>query len=182
MKHFASLLALMPLLLAASDSSGLYRLYQNGQYIQACNAGVKELQRHQDDERFVSLYAFACLEADRIDRLALPIVMLKNSPEARKNATYFTAILLQKNLLLNALEERAPITGLNLPTSDHLLSRVFDLYSANKFVRNGDTYVFSDPKNARRSYQLFLQRTGRSLNLGITEYYDTILTKQHIYR
>lgn len=96
MKRFALFLALTPVLLSASDSRELYRLYQNSQYIQTCNAGVKELHLHADDERFVSLYAFTCLEADRIDRLALPITMLKNSPEARKNVTYFTAILLQK--------------------------------------------------------------------------------------
>ncbi|WP_345973102.1 hypothetical protein [Sulfurimonas diazotrophicus] len=177
-----SLLALVTTLLSASSSGSLYTLYQNGQYLRACNQGAKMLHRHEQDERFVSLYAFSCLEADRIDRLALPAVILNHSEEARRNATYFAAILLQRNLLINALENQTPLTGLKLPTSDHLLSRVFDLYSANHYVKSGDSYVLTDPQTPRRSYKLFLRHSGQSLQLGITEYYDTILTKQHIYR
>ncbi len=182
MKRLLPFFTLLPLLLCASDSSELYTLYQNGQYLKACDAGVEKLQRHKEDERYVSLYAFACLEADRIDRLALPVILLKHSGEARKNATYFAAILLQKNLLTSALEDRTSLTGLTLPTSDYLLSRVFDQFRAEHYTKNGDVYVMSDPENPRKSYRLFLQRSGQSQHLCITEYYDTILTKQHIYR
>ncbi|MHC3993880.1 hypothetical protein ACXWTF_03570 [Thiomicrolovo sp. ZZH C-3] len=183
MRRLVALLSLVSILLHASDNSQLYTLYQNGQYLQACNQGVKALHRHEQDERFVSLYAFSCLEADRIDRLAMPIIiMMKHSKEARKNATYLTAILLQKNLLVNALENDMQLTGLKLPTSEHLISRVFDLFSANQYVKSGNDYILTDPQNPRRSYKLFLERSSQSLRLGITEYYDTILTKQHIYR
>ena len=169
-------------LLIASDSSRLYELYQNGQYDQACNEGVKKLRAHRDDEKFVSLYAFSCLQADKIDRLAIPIIMLKHSKEARSNAAYFSAILLQKNLLLSALENDRALTSLNLPSSDYVLSKVFDLYSKNHHVKTNDVYILKDPENPRQTYRLSLERTGKNAQLRIDEYYDTILTKQHLYR
>jgi hypothetical protein len=175
------LLALSPLLMA-SDSGRLYELYQNGRYVQACNEGVKKLRAHRKDEKYVSLYAFACLQADKIDRLAVPIIMLKHSREARKNAAYFSAILLQKNLLLSALENDQSLASLTLPSSDYVLSKVFDLYSGNHFVKTSSVYVLKDPENPRQTYRLSLQRSGKNSQLRIDEYYDTILTKQHLYR
>ena len=100
----------------------------------ACDEGISKLSRNKNDEKFVSLYAFACLQADNIDRLALPIIMLKNSRDARKNAAYFSTILLQKNLLIDALENNQDISGLNLPSTDYVLSKVFSLFAAQQFA------------------------------------------------
>jgi len=168
--------------LTASDGNRLYELYQNGQYLQACNEGVKKLGQHQQDEKYISLYAFSCLQADKIDRLALPIIMLKNSNEARKNAAYFASILLQKNLLISALENQQPLDALNLPTTDYVLSRVFDLFSTGRYTLGNGVYSLSDPKLPRQTYRMYLNRSDNSVALIIDEYYDTILTKQHLYR
>jgi hypothetical protein len=169
-------------ILTASDSGRLYELYQNGKYRQACDEGVSKLQKHRNDEKYISLYAFACLQADEVDRLALPIIMLKKSRGARKNATYFSTILLQKNLLIDALENRQSLSGLNLPSTDFVLSKVFDLFSANRYVSRNDIYVLTDPKNPRQTYRLYLRAHEKSYALVLDEYYDTILTKHHLYR
>lgn len=168
--------------LIASDSSRLYELYQSGKYRQACDVGVTKLQKHQDDEKYISLYAFSCLQADEVDRLALPVILLKKSKEARKNATYFSTILLQKNLLVDALENRHPLSHLNLPSTDFVLSKVFDLFSAGQYVSRNNIYVLTDPKNPRQTYRIYLRSDNQAYALVLDEYYDTILTKHHLYR
>jgi len=182
MRGFLLFILFVPSLFSASEGTHLYELYQNGQYEKACSEGLTKLRRHQNDENFVSLYAFACLQADRIDRLAVPVIMLNQTKEARKNAAFFAAILLQKKLLFNALESRESLEGLTLPTSDFLLSKVFDLYSAHRYTEKDGIYTLQDPENPRQTYRLYLRDSGKTPRLCIDEYYDTILTKQHLYR
>jgi len=182
MKKSLTMLFFCASLLTASDSGRLYELYQNGSYRQACDEGVVKLQKHQKDEKYISLYAFSCLQADEVDRLALPIIMLKNSKEARKNATYFSTILLQKNLLIDALENQQSLSGLNLPSTDFVLSKVFDLFSANHYITRNNIYVLADPANPRQTYRIYLRASKNTYALVLDEYYDTILTKHHLYR
>ena len=148
------LLLLSVYALFASPRSNIYDLYQNGDYLRACNEGVKQLSANKEDEKFVSLYAFACLKADKIDRLALPIIMLKHSKSARRNAAYFAVILMQKNLLIHALENRTPISGLVLPSTDYVLSRVFDLAGRSDQLGKKSPLALTDSENPRRAYRL----------------------------
>lgn len=166
----------------ASESKKLYEHYQAGEFTRACDEGVRNLGANKEDEKFISLYAFACLQADKIDRLALPIIMLNRSTESRKNAAYFSVILMQKNLLISALENHEPLAQLALPTTDYLLSRVFDLYSRQAYMEKNGKLLFIDPLNQRQSYRMYLQNQATRLKLVIEEYYDTILTKRHIYK
>ncbi len=168
--------------LQASVQSRIYDLYQNGDYLRACNEGVKELAANKKDEKFISLYAFACLKADKIDRLALPIIMLKHSRSARKNAAYFSVMLMQKNLLIQALENRTPISGLVLPGTDYVLSKVFDLAGRSEQLGKKNPLTLTDSENPRRSYRLSLRYRSGIPVIIIEEYYDTIMTKRHIYR
>jgi hypothetical protein len=182
MSKILSFLLFFSTILLASDSSRLYNLYQDGNYQRACDEGIAKLSRNKNNEKFISLYAFSCLQADQIDRLALPIIMLKESSEARKNAAYFSTILLQKNLLFDALENHQDISGLNLPSTDYVLSKVFDLFTAHHYVIRKNIYVLGDPKNPRSTYRLYLRKSRKPYTLVVDEYYDTILTKHHIYR
>ena len=38
----------------------LYHLYQDKQYDEACQEGLKVFNQYRQDEEFVSLYAFSC--------------------------------------------------------------------------------------------------------------------------
>jgi len=182
MNRFFLLIISLTSILTASDSGALYELYQNGDYQRACDEGMTKLSRHKQDEKYISLYAFSCLQADKIDRLALPIIMLKNSKEARKNAAYFSTILLQKNLLIDSLENKQELTALTLPSTDYVLSKVFELYVQKKFTYQNNMYILHDVKNVRQTYRLYLRTSQKPHTLIIDEYYDTILTKHHIYR
>ena len=133
-------LTIMAASLLANDRQELLHLYQSQQYKSACHYGMREFHANRKDEAFVSLYAFSCLEADYIDRLAVPVSILKYSKDARANAAYFSVIIMQKKVLYHALIDNYDISGLKLPSTDHILSRVFDLYVNDNNKKKRDIY------------------------------------------
>ena len=165
----------------ADIKTSLYHLYQDKQYEEACKEGLKVFQQYRKDEEFVSLYAFSCLQADYIDRLAIPISLLKKTEEARSNAAYFSVILMQKKLLYHALVDGYKLSELKLPTTDHVLSTVFELYAALRHERKQNHYVLFDKKNEKVSYKLYIKNGNHSKKMVIEEYYDTIMTHRHTY-
>lgn len=181
MKLIILLLSMFSLLLSDAKQE-LYSLYQLKQYEKACKLGLLNFNKNRDDENFVSIYAFSCLNADYIDRLSVPISILKNSKEARSNAAYLSIILMQKKLLEHSLLDDYNLKLLKLPTTDNVLSKVFDLYSKEQQTKKIPLYIFVDPNNDKISYRLFLSKNADSTNIVIEELYDAILVKKHIYR
>ena len=166
-------------LLHADVKQDLYSLYQLKHFDQACSKGLLNLNQFKDDENFLSIYAFSCLYAGYIDRLSIPIALLKKTKEARSNAAYLSIILMQEKLLEHALIDNYNIKPLKLPTTDNVLSKVFDLYSNLQIQKKLPFYLFVDPKNDKISYKLYLNDTN---NVVVEELYDSTLIKKHIYR
>jgi len=182
MKHLGFLLLLMGAVLQAdSVKQELYHLYQSKKYEEACSIGMRYFQENRKDTEFVSLYAFSCLYSDFIDRLAVPISILKHSKEARANATYLSIILMQKKLLYHALIDGYDLSAYHFPTTDYVLSTVFDLYAKDSNTKKRNVYEYKDAKNPSRTYRLFLTENDEVVKMVIEEYYDTILTHRHIY-
>lgn len=180
MIKFLLLLSLLTSATLADVPNEMIRLYQNGSYLESCALGLKNFKLIQANEAYTSLYAFACLNADKIDRLNTPLKTLNQSAEARTNASYFALLVLQKKLLIQALYDNYPLKTLKLPTSSHLLSKVFDLYSKNKQDSNS-LKEYQDPMYPRQSYKLYTIQSSGMKTFAIDEYYDKILTKHHIY-
>jgi len=176
-----TLLALLFSLMYADIKVSLYHLYQNKQYDDACQKGLKVFNQYRDDEEFVSLYAFSCLNADQLDRLAVPISILKGSEEARSNAAYFSVILMQKKLLFHSLIDGYKLSELKLPKTDHVLSSVYELYSKTDTSRKRNHYTFIDENNNKVSYKLYIQNSNQNKKMVIEEFYDTIMTHRHVY-
>lgn len=180
MKQYSLLIFLFSCLLNAAVTDKLYTLYQQGEYAQACTMGLKHFPANSDNESFVSLYAFSCLKADRIDALALPMSALNKTPEARSNAAYFSLIVMQKKLLVQSLYDNKPIVNLTFPTSSHLLSKIFNFYLKNpepsEFIKE-----YQDPGNPRQTYKLYTTLSNGYKTIAIDEYYDKILTVHHVY-
>jgi len=181
MKHLFLLSSFFLTLSFADVKSSLYHLYQDKNYEKACKEGLKVFSKYRKDEEFISLYAFSCLYADYIDRLAVPITMLDGSEESRSNAAYFSVILMQKKLLQHALLDGYKLTQLKLPTTDHVLSIVFDLYSKADHSRKRSHYMLQDLNNEKISYKLYIKNSNQSQTMVIEEYYDTIMTHRHNY-
>ena len=174
-------LFISPLFLLADAKMETYKLYQDKKYEEACQAGDKVLQQYIGDEEFVSLYAFSCLNADQLDKLSLPITSLKNTPDSRANAAYFSVILMQKSLLMHALTDQYDLKPIKLPTTEYVLSTVFDLYSSDTGSKERRRYNYTDPKDGKKNYRLFVTKSASSPKIIIEEYYDKIMTKRHIY-
>jgi len=167
--------------LYADVKQDMLSLFQNNKHEESCNLGFENFKNYKQDDEFLSLYAFSCLRADYIDRLALPIAMLKYSKEARANSTYFSIILMQKKMLYHALVDDYALLSLNVPTTDYVLSKVFDLYIKLGKHEKRSVYMFEDPIDKKLSYKLYVVQDGKLSKMVIEEFYDTITLKTHIY-
>jgi len=175
------LMLFLTLSLYADIKQNMFNLYQNEKFEDVCQLGFDNFKAHKQDEEFVSIYAFACLKSDYIDRLAVPIAVLKFSEESRANSAYFSVILMQKKLLYHALVDNYDLSEFKLPTTDYVLSRVFDLYSKLKKHEPRAFYLFEDPNDPKLTYKLYLSRDYKLDKIVIEEFYDTITIKRHVY-
>lgn len=175
------LILIMAISLFADIKQDMFSLYQNKKYKEACNIGFDYFANNKRDEEFVSLYAFACLKSDFIDRLAAPTAVLKFTKEARANSAYFSVILMQKKLLYHALIDGYDLSSLNLPTTNYVLSKVFDLYVALGQHKARAFYLFDDKDDAKLSYKLYVIKGETLDKVVIEEYYNGTKLKQHIY-
>ena len=175
------LILFITLNLYASSIKEIYRLYEKQDYRQACLIGTKNLYKNKKDEDYLSLYAFSCLKSGYIDRLSTPIALLKSSKEARSNSAYFSVILMQKKLLYHSLVDGYSLKELNLPTTDYILSKVFDLYIKNSNNIQKKSYIFKDIKDPTLSYKLYLFQDRRITKMIIEEVRNNLTIKKHIY-
>lgn len=172
---------LLSIILYADTKQDMFALYQNQKYKKACNIGFNNFRHNNKDEEYVSLYAFACLKSDYIDRLTVPISILKFSKEARSNSAYFSIILMQKKLLYHSLVDGYNLSNLNLPTTDYILSKVFDLYIKLGKHEPRSFYLFEDTKDSKLTYKLYLSKSNKIYKMIIEEFYDSIVIRKHIY-
>jgi len=175
------LILLTAFTLYADIKQDVFNLYEEKKYITACNLGYKHVYKYTSDEEFVSLYAFSCLNADYIDRLAVPIGLLKFTPQARANSAYFSVILMQKKLLYRALVDNYDLSPFRLPSTQHILSKIFDFYAKIKKNSQKNSYTFYDEINKQKSYKLLLVRNSRLSKVIIEEYIDNRLLSRHVY-
>jgi len=175
------LIILLSLSLHANIKQNMFNLYQNNKFEKVCTMGFDNFKKNKHDEEFVSIYAFACLNSDYIDRLAVPTAVLKFSKESRANSAYFSVILMQKKLLYHALVDNYDLSEFTLPTTEYILSKVFDLYSKIGPHEPRMFYLFEDPKDSKITYKLYLSKDYKISKMIIEEYYDTVAIKRHVY-
>lgn len=168
-------------LLFASDKKMLYDAYQSRNFEAACSIGIKNYAANIDDREFIALTAFGCLESDNISAIATLLPYMNRNKEDRANAAYFSVILMQKSLLLHALVDGYSLHALKMPSSDYILSKIFDWFQAGKGDKLGQYFFFKEPSNSKHTYKLYLLKN-RSYQLVVEEYYDTIMTKRHKFK
>lgn len=166
---------------ASSTKQTMLTFYQNAQYKDACHIGFKNFTKHRKDENYISLYAFSCLESDYIDRLSIPIALLKYSKESRSNSAYFSIILMQKKMLYHALVDNYDLSSVSVPTTEYVLSKVFDLYAKLGKHETREYYLFKDKKDSKLTYKLYLVQEDELKKVVIEEYYNGTSLKRHVY-
>ena len=172
------------LFLFSSNLSSLYKLYEKQSYEKACNYGIKYLYKNHNlsNEKYLTLYALSCLETDKIDRIAVPMIHLKSTKDARANASYFGTILLQKQLLLQALVDKKELYDLHLPKTNFVLSKIFYLFMQKKYELKNKVYKFQDAQKENMSYQLYLQKSKKNRkNMIIDVYKDDKFIQRYRY-
>jgi hypothetical protein len=175
------LLSLLCSILLADIKDNMFNLYQNDKFDEVCTLGHQYLDKNIRDEEFISLYAFGCLKSDYIDRLSIPISLLKFTKESRSNAAYFSVILMQKKLLYHSLVDDYDLSKLQLPSTEYILSKVFDLYAKLGKHERRSVYIFDDSQNPRITYKLFLVKEEKIDKMVIEEYFDRISIQRHVY-
>ena len=175
------LILFLTLNLYADIKEDMFTLYQNEKYEEVCNIGFSNFRTYRQSEEYISLYAFSCLKADYIDRLSIPIATLKYSKEARANSAYFSVILMQKKLLYHALVDNYDLSLLKLPSTDYILSKVFDLYVKLGEHEPRSFYLFEDENNNKLTYKLYLVKDDKLSKIVIEESYNSIIIQQHSY-
>ena len=168
--------------LNADVKQTMLNLYQQKDFEASCNLGYKNFSHNREDEDYISLYAFSCLHANNLNRLSIPIYMLKKSRESRANSAYLSVIIMQKQLLFQALLDGYDFSGLQLPTTDYILSKVFDFYLELGVHQRKSFYIFTDKNDRKLTYKLSLSKNNRSNKIIIEEFYDSTRISKHIYR
>jgi hypothetical protein len=165
----------------ASELDRLYRLYSQKNYTKACQLGLKIFNDNKRNSKFLMLYAFSCLKADYIDRLAVPMTGLRRTRSERANASYFATIILQKKLLYHSLLDDVDISDLRLPKTDYILSKVFDMYTRKEYKEADGKYLFHSGENPDLTYILYVVRGKGAPKMVIEERLDGETIKTHRY-
>ena len=170
--------------LFSSNLSNLYKLYEKQEYKKACDYANKYWYKkaNKNSESYLTLYGLSCLETDKLHLIAIPMVRLKGSKEARANASYLSTILLQKQLLMQAIIDEKPLTKLQLPTTNFVLSKIFLLYIKKKYTLKNNVYTFQDEEKENIRYQLYMQNVKKNKKYMIIDIYkDDKFTHRHRY-
>jgi hypothetical protein len=68
-----------------------------------------------------------------------------------------------------------------LPTTDYVLSKVFDLFTKIKENEQKEFYILEDENDKELKYKLYILKDGKINKMVIEEFYNSISTKKHIY-
>ena len=168
--------------LFSSNLSTLYKLYEKQQYDKACDYAHKYYykKKNRNSENYATFYGLSCLETNKISRIAIPMTALTKSEDARANASYFGTILLQKQLLLQALIDKKPLGELRLPKTDFILSKIFTLFLEKKYLLEENIYKFTD-KNLL--YHLYIKKARKGHQYMVIDIYkEGKFTKRYQYK
>lgn len=119
--------------LEARDISSFIDDFKAQKYNKVCEKGSRVYYGGYKDENFVSLVGISCAKVDRINILGMFQRSLVETEASRENASYFSTLILQKRLIYQFMIDDLDLSSLKLPTSTHVLSRVFGYLSNGKF-------------------------------------------------
>jgi hypothetical protein len=170
--------------LFSSNLSRLYKLYEKQEYDKACDYAFKYAykKKNKKSENYLTLYGLSCLETNNISRVALPMTFLRKTKDARANASYFGTVLLQKQLLLQALIDNKPLGDLYLPRTNFVISKIFALFLKEEYILKEGVYKLIDKEDKNIEYRLYMKKKKTANYMIIDIYKDSKFTKRYQYR
>jgi len=185
MKKTVYTLLMTTAFLFSSNLSTLYKLYEKQEYDKACDYALKNFykKRNKSSEKYITLYGLSCLETDKIDRIATPMLRLRMTKDARANASYFSTILLQKKLLFQALVDNISLNDLHLPHTTFIISKIFNLFVNKEYSLKEGVYTFKDKEKKEMKYQLYIETDKKNEKFMIIDIYkDDKFTHRYRYQ
>ncbi len=154
----------------------LLNYYKEKNFKKTCRYAKKALNRLKSP--FLSIAGDACVKEDDINILGIIVTKLNKTKSDRVNASYFATLILEKKLIYQFMNDGLDLSGLILPKTEHILSRVFEKLSQKRYKIIQNKIVIND-KPYR--YILWLS-SDMPAKLYIDEYKDTIFVKRHWFR
>lgn len=145
---------MLGLSLEARDISSFIKDFKAKKYNKVCEKGSRLYYGGYTDENFVSLVGVSCAKVDRINILGMLQRSLVSTSASRENASYFSTLILQKRLVYQFMIDDLDVSHLKLPSSSHLLSRVFEQLSLNNYKILSSSPKLIEINNAGRKYIL----------------------------
>ena len=168
-------------MLEARDISAFIDDFKAKKYDEVCDKGMVLYYGGYTDENFVSLVGVSCAKVDRINLLGMLQRSLVESRSSRENASYFSTLILQKRLIYQFMIDDVDVGKLILPTSTHLLSRVFEQLSAGKYkVLSASPKLVELDANGRRI--ILSLSDDEPVKVLIDEYTTTGELERHWYQ
>lgn len=161
--------------LFSSNLSTLYKFYEKQEYDRGCDYAMKHFKKNRKSEKYLTLYGLSCLETNNIHRIVTPMIELRETEASRENASYFATILLQKQLLKQAILDGKKLGNLNLPKTNFILSKIFNMFVKKEYKLDGDVYKL---ENAGQKYHLYIKKR----HLIIDIYENGKFTKRYRYK
>ena len=124
---------LFSLNLEARDIKPYIKDFKAKKYNRVCERGMSAYYGGYSEENFVSLVGVSCAKVDRINLLGMLQRSLVKTKESRETSSYFSTLIIQKRLIYQFMIDDLALDHLKLPSSNHLLSRVFDQLSLKNF-------------------------------------------------
>ncbi len=134
MKWLLGMMIGWTLLGASDDAMNFLQAYKNKDAQSACHFGRKLFHAGTKDEKILIATGQVCAEIDYIDFLAVLQQRLHSSEQSRAAAVYFSSLVLQKRLIAQFIFEDADLSEYVLPTSEHVLSRVFEAIKKEEYI------------------------------------------------
>jgi hypothetical protein len=110
------------------------------------------------------------------------MIVLNKTKSSRENASYFGTILLQKQLLKQAILDKRNLGDLKLPTTNFYLSRIFNLFVKKKYILKDEVYRLQDEQDKDIKYQVYIQKEKDMSYMIIDIYKKDKFTKRYRYK
>ncbi|AFL68764.1 hypothetical protein [Sulfurospirillum barnesii] len=151
--------------------------YQAKRYEKVCSDGAKFYLKNERNEEILVAIGDACAKIDAIQPLGQISKNLLSTKEYRESASYFTTLMLQKKLIYQFMHDGINLKELNLPRTEHVLSRVFEELSKGNYRTVEKGIEITTPQ---MEYRLWLSND-EPKKAYIDEYKEGKLVQSHWY-
>jgi len=154
----------------------IVNLYKNKEYLKTCEYGATIFRKF--DNTFASIVGDACAKEDYINVLGDIVKRLNKTKIDRSNASYFATLILEKKLIYQFMNDKIDLSGLSLPKTDHILSRVFEKLAKKQYKIVDKNSMKIKIIDGDYKYIMWLS-PGKLKKVYIDEYKNNELVKRH---